>query len=158
MSTLTAYATPPQNERKARYELESMGIQTRCPTQTIERRQSHHTKRTVRIEVPVARGYVFTDPRHSYERHTLDRIGVTIRRVGLALASDVDRLEVQPDPETPADTFAPGDTVRITDGPFRDHQGTVERKRGEGYIVTMTLFGKKSPITFAECYLQPVGE
>jgi transcription antitermination factor NusG len=157
MMTLTAYSTPPQKERKVRQELEHMGIPTRCPTHTIERRLSHHTKRTVRIEEPVARGYVFTDPRHSYERHTLDRIGVTIRRVGLALASDVDRLEVQPEPETTADTFSPGDVVRITDGPFRDHQGTIDRKRGEGYIVIVNLIaGKPCPIPFAESYLVAV--
>ncbi len=154
MSILTAYAVPPQKERKVCAELSNMGIPTRCPTQTIERRRSHHTKRTVRLEVPVARGYVFTDPRHAYERHTLDRIGVTIRRVGDARSADIDRLEVQPEPETPADTFAPGDVVLITDGPFKDHQGTIDRKRGEGYIVIVNLIsGKPCPITFAESYL-----
>lgn len=156
MSTLTVYQTPPQKERKAQAELERLGVTSVVPMTTVFPRVRHHTKRraTVTRDIPTAPRYLFTDPGHAYERHTLPS-GITLSRIGSAASADVDRLDLRrTQPYAPVERFKPGDRVRITGGPFSGHTATVDGPRGTGWRVTASLFGRPCPLALADNYVE----
>jgi len=98
-STLIAYRTPPQMERKAAQEARESGHRAYLP------REASTTAKGTR-RVPTARGYVFAEGRPAEAEHIKNAIGPVSR-------TELRRLYVRTSKTQRKHAFAPDDTVHI---------------------------------------------
>jgi transcription antitermination factor NusG len=134
MTTITAYRTPPQQERKAAQEARDAGYRAYVPTEKVKHRTA--LGKTISRRRPVAPGYVFANGKPAEAEHIRARIGNASR-------VEVARLYPRRMRQTVADAFAPGDTVIVDRGPFAALTGTVVGKNGRrGYVVDVQMFGR----------------
>lgn len=145
MSTITAYRTAPQSERKAQAELREAGIKAYVPTENKTRRYGHHIKRTVKV--PVAPGYVFANSKPAFAKHVKARVG-DVARDDLAQFYKSSR-PIKPSAIGPR--YAEGDRVQIKVGQFADVIGTIFAARNNlMYLVMVPMFGKDCLIALPE--------
>jgi transcription antitermination factor NusG len=136
-STLIAYRTPPQMERKALQEAREAGHRAYLP------REPRTTQKGVR-RVPTARGYVFAKGKPSDAEHIRGAIGPVSR-------AELRRLYIRTSATQIRHAFAPGDAVSIKRGRHTALSGTVaEIYRGCWYDVRITLLGKSHIVKLKE--------
>jgi transcription antitermination factor NusG len=146
MTTLNAYRTPPQLERKAAKELREAGIRAYVPTEV----RTIRGARAVKRRFPVAPGYVFA----ADKPHDAEHVRACIGSVG---RSELARIYPRRDRghKSPASPFAEGDSVTIQRGPFAQLTGTVSGPAGKrGWMVDVMLFGRPTPVAVAERYMR----
>ena len=136
-STLIAYRTPPQMERRAAQEAREAGHRAYLP------REPRDTKTGSR-RVPTARGYVFCTGRPAEAEHIKNAIGPVSR-------SELRRLYVRTSATQRRHTYAPGDVVSIKRGPHTSVTGTVvEIHRAHWYDVRVSMLGKSHVVKLRE--------
>lgn len=136
-STLIAYRTPPQSERKAAQEAREAGHRAYLP------RESKATTKGVR-RVPTARGYVFCEGKPSDAEHIKGAIGPVSR-------TELRRLYVRTSKTQRKHKFSPGDQVSVKRGRDADLAATVtEVIRAGWYQVRVLMFGKAHHIKIKE--------
>lgn len=136
-STLIAYRTPPQMERRAAQEAREAGHRAYLP------REPRDTKTGAR-RVPTARGYVFCTGRPAEAEHIKNAIGPVSR-------SELRRLYVRTSKTQRKHAFAPGDAVSVKRGRDADLAATVvEVIRSGWYLVRVSMFGKSHDIKIRE--------
>lgn len=141
MTTITAYRTPPQQERKAAQEARDAGYRAYVPTEQVKHKTA--SGKTISRRRPVAPGYVFAAGKPAEAEHIRARVG-TASRVEVA------RLYPRRTRQPVADAFAPGDAVTVDRGHFAALHGTVVEKRGRrGYVVDVVMFGRTLRTTIA---------
>lgn len=136
-STLIAYRTPPQMERKALQEAREAGHRAYLP------REPRQTTNGIR-RVPTARGYVFAEGKPADAEHIKGAIGPVSR-------AELRRLYIRTSATQRKHTYAPGDAVSIKRGPHTSLQGTVVKiHRAHWYDVRVTLLGKSHVVKLRE--------
>lgn len=136
-STLIAYRTPPQMERKAAQEAREAGHRAYLP------REPRQTSKGVR-RVPTARGYVFCEGKPSEAEHIRNAIGVVSR-------AELRRLYIRTSKTKRQHKFSPGDQVSVRRGRDADLAATVtEVIRAGWYKVRVAMFGKSHDIKIRE--------
>lgn len=137
-STLIAYRTPPQMERKAAQEAREAGHKAYLPTET------RQTKIGAR-RVPTAPGYVFCEGRPAEARYIRGAVGPLPDRMSLR------PLYVRTSKTQRRHAFAPGDAVSVKRGRDADLAATVvEVIRSGWYLVRVAMFGKSHDIKIRE--------
>ena len=136
-STLIAYRTPPQMERKAAQEAREAGHRAYLP------REASTTKTGTR-RVPTARGYVFCEGKPADAEHIRIAIGHVSR-------TELRRLYIRTSKTQRKHAFAPGDAVSVKRGRDADLAATVvEVIRSGWYLVRVAMFGKSHEIKIRE--------
>lgn len=136
-STLIAYRTPPQMERKAAQEAREAGHRAYLP------REPRQTTKGVR-RVPTARGYVFAEGKPSDAEHIKGAIGPVSR-------AELRRLYIRTSKTQRTHKFSPGDQVSVKRGRDADLAATVtEIIRAGWYKVSVQLFGRSHEIKIRE--------
>lgn len=136
-STLIAYRTPPQSERKAAQEAREAGHRAYLP------REPRQTTKGVR-RVPTARGYVFCEGKPTDAEHIKGAIGPVSR-------TELRRLYVRTSKTQRKHKFAAGDQVSVKRGRDADLAATVtEVIRSGWYRVRVVMFGKAHNIKIKE--------
>jgi len=137
-STLIAYRTPPQMERKAAQEAREAGHKAYLPTEIRE------TKIGAR-RVPTAPGYVFCEGRPAEARYIRGAVGPLPDRMSLR------PLYVRTSKTQRKHAFAPGDQVSVKRGKDADVSATVvEVIRSGWYRVRVPMFNKTHEIKIKE--------
>ena len=132
-STLIAYRTPPQMERKAAAEAREAGHRAYLP------REASQTAKGTR-RVPTARGYVFCTGRPAEAEHIKNAIGPVSR-------SELPRLYIRTSKTQRRHAFGPGDKVVSASG----YPGTVRRVHGSGrYDVEVIIAHKPCIVKMKE--------
>ena len=143
-STLIAYRTPPQSERKAAQEAREAGIKAYVPTELVQTREHNGRFGKGKRRVPTARGYVFCDRKPSDAEHIKGAIGPVSR-------TELRRLYVRSSKTQRQHKFAPGDQVSVKRGRDADLAATVtEVIRAGWYKVRVAMFGKSHEIKIRE--------
>lgn len=136
-STLIAYRTPPQMERKAAQEAREAGHRAYLP------REPRQTAKGLR-RVPTARGYVFAEGKPADAEHIKHAIGPVSR-------AELRRLYVRTSKTKRTHKFSPGDQVSVKRGRDADLAATVtEIIRAGWYKVRVSMFGKSHEIKIRE--------
>lgn len=132
MTTLIAYRTPPQMERKAAKEARAAGHRAYVPTETTGTRR-----------VPTARGYLFADGKPHDAKHIKNAIGTVARR-------DLHGLYIRTSKTQRKRLFEVGDTGWIVRGQARVKAQIVKADRSGWYKIATELFGKTCLVRMRE--------
>lgn len=128
-STLIAYRTPPQMERKALAEAREAGHRAYLPRERVGARN-----------VPTARGYVFAEGKPVDADHIRNAIGPVSR-------TELRRLYIRTSVTQRRHAFAPGDKVISASG----YPGVVKRVlRGNRYDVEVIIANKPCLVKMKE--------
>lgn len=146
-STLIAYRTPPQMERKAAQEAREAGIKAYVPIELVQTREHNGRFGKGKRRVPTARGYVFAESKPADAEHIRNAIGPVPRQELL-------RLYVRSSKTQRKHKFSPGDQVSVKGlkrGRDEDLEATVtEVIRVGWYKVRVAMFGKGHEIKIKE--------
>lgn len=143
-STLIAYRTPPQMERKALQEAREAGHRAYVPTETVQAREHNGRFTRGKQRVPTARGYVFAEGKPADAEHIKGAIGPVSR-------AELRRLYVRTSKTKRTHKFSPGDQVSVKRGRDADLAATVtEVIRSGWYRVRVSMFGKGHDIKIKE--------
>jgi hypothetical protein len=137
MSHLIAYRVAPQCERKAARELRENGRRAYLPLEVVGKRKA-----------PVARGYIFSDPKPAFAKHVRSAVGAVTR-------GDLARLYPErKKPAMPQRVHADGASVLITKG-IAEIKATVCGYRDRMYFVRYSLLGKDQRQAIHEMHVKP---
>lgn len=157
-TTLNAYATAPQMEKKAAAELRDAGIKAYLPMETISggRRLSNGQVRPYNRRVPVARSCVFAGDKPPFAEHVKARIGPKegYRPIPKGDLAGLYKQARQRKRSPRKRKFVVGDQISIKVGPLANLSGTIVEDRGRFYRVAVELFGKTHTQAFSEMHLE----
>ena len=137
MNTIIAYRVAPQCERKAARELRESGRRAYLPLEMVGKRKA-----------PVARGYIFSDPKPAFAKHVRSAVGAVSK-------GDLARLYPErKKPATPQRIHADGASVLIPKG-LADIKATITGYRDRMYFVTYDLLGKTQRQAIHEMHVKP---
>lgn len=151
MSLLSAYRTPPQQERKAADEFRQAGKQPFVPTECREHRMGRHRKVVVRRH-PVAPGYVFALGVKPHDAVYVRQLVGSVRPDELSPLYE--RARIRP-VQRGGNPFKEGDAVIITKGRFAELAAKVTETRGRMCIIAFDMLGKTHQQAIAYGQLRP---
>ena len=144
--------TQPHGEVKAKRHLTNQGF---VPYLPVYRRRVRHARRNELVLRPLFPGYLFVqlDPELHRWRSINGTVGVqriltdgdTPRQVPERIIEEIVRREDEEGAVKLAPpTFAPGQAVRLTDGPFADVSALFEEARDDNRVILLlSLLGRK---------------
>lgn len=151
-----AITVAPQRERLVASELRnSLGLQTCVPCVQKHRRSMGKNNRPVLVPylLPLMPSYVFVGSRHElpvYDIKSQQHVRDFVQFAGVyATLSDAEvdhirRLARETTIDLPSG-YQVGDSVTITDGPFRSFAALIQEIRGGDIRVDVELFGRTAP-------------
>jgi len=148
MSTITAYRVPPQQEKKAKAELQEARIRAYLPLARVSRRMAHGKSRIV--HVPIAPGYVFASSKPHDAEHVREAIG-TLPKGQLSTLYAHTRIR----PVRPQNPYKAGDAVIIAKGAFAEVRAKVIETRARSCIIAFDLLGKTHQQAMSYVQLRP---
>ena len=137
---LIAYRTAPQMEFNAVRELARHGIAAQLPSEVVTR----HTagRKPVVRNVPLARGYVYSDPKPAFAKHVKSAVGIVTQ-------DELDRM--LPPTHVKQAAFSEGDRVVRKLGRLESElPGVVHEVTDTGYLVKFGMMGKSFTVFVPE--------
>ena len=147
--------TVPQREFRAGIELQQLGLATVIPYTIRHRKQMGKGNRPIMVpyRVPLLPSYAFVGGDVPwYDVRSLKDIRGRVEFDGspaIVSDADVDRVRRMAEIERHDDRkgLKAGDSVRVTDGPFRDLTALVEEIGMGSVRISVELFGRSTPAT-----------
>lgn len=145
--------TKPQQEKKVSQNLQRIGIDSYCPT-TQETRQWSDRKK--KVQVPVFKSYVFVRIAPEARNRVFDVPGVVNYLFWLGKPAIVREIEIQnlidflnrPDASAKTERLVPGSIFYISDGPFKDSNGTIKLVAKNYVVLAIVQLGMSVRITY----------
>lgn len=156
MSKSYLLRTKPQGEKKAIDGIARCGHKAWTPTEERVLRASRHAKRKRIVRYPLAPRYVVAETANPHDLvHEVPEVSGVI---GALRSPDVARLQAMD--ATRAETIickalAVGQQIRVRSGPFVDHPGVIDEIAGSHARISVSLFGRPTPVTMPLEYLEP---
>ena len=138
-----------QQEKLAASHLSGRGVACYLPTEPVLRKRGARRKVNV-VHVPIFRGYLFVEMSYSVTPHDtvfgvrkhmqFDGHMATVSEYAMRWVRELERQR-----QNPAQPFAVGNKVRITDGAFIDKMGKIDACDRESARVLLDMMGRKVP-------------